>query len=88
MGLQPVLDTQVAVPNQTLGSRIGKSDEQEGGAELPVELCSFGDATGDGGRNRGRKGQKEETIDQRVALILCQGLGVAEELDAVGNSGQ
>ena len=77
-GMQPILNAESVVPGDALEEGINKADQHEGGGKHRVEARAFGHAAGDDGGNGGGEGQQEEKLDQLIAVLLRQLIGIAE----------
>ena len=62
------LQAVVLVPDDTFEERIKQADYERRCHALRQEACALGDAAGDDGRDRRRKGAQEEELDERQAL--------------------
>ena len=85
LGLEPVLKTEVAVPDQPFEEGIDKGHDQRGRHQLRAELCPLGDAARDDRGNRCGEGQQEEELHQRVAVFVRQLRRRLQKSHAIGD---
>jgi hypothetical protein len=84
--LQPGLNAVRLIPGDAFEKGIDEADDQKGCRELWIEARAFGNAAGYDGGNRRRESEQEEEARQFKAILLQQGLGAGEEVDAVGKT--
>jgi hypothetical protein len=65
---------------------IDEGDDHESRRQLRIEFGALGDAARNDRRDGCRKGQQEEELGQLVTVLLQQGVGAMEEIDAVGDA--
>src|SRR5690606_36240011 len=65
---EPVLQSQIAVPDEALEKGIGEADDRGRGCRLGEELRAFGDAARNNCRYGGGESQQEEEFNQIAAL--------------------